>query len=302
MYYLFAIAAVLSALLTGPLLFLLRFIKAWQVEREEGPSSHKAKSGTPTMGGLAFLIVIIALSLVFVDFKYIPLILLALCFALIGLFDDLIKILNRQNLGLTFRQKIFLQTLTAAVFSAYMIKIGLISGSFIYLFSFFIFWVFIIVGSANATNLTDGLDGLLAGCSAIAFLSFGLILLKQQLIGGAALSFISSGAVFGFLFYNFPKAKLFMGDVGSLAIGALLAGLSIISGNEWLLALVGGVYVLEAASVIIQVASFKLFKKRVFKMSPLHHHFELLGYSETTVVLGFWAVQLVLGILGVVLG
>jgi len=296
-YYLFILAAALSVILTGPLLFLLRIIKAGQVERVEGPSSHKTKAGTPTMGGLAFLIVIFVLSLVFVDFKYIPLILLALCFALIGLFDDLIKILNRQNLGLTFWQKIFLQTLTAAVFSLYMLKVGPISGPL-----YFIFWVFIIVGSANATNLTDGLDGLLAGCSAIAFLSFGLILLKQQLIGGAALSFISSGAVFGFLFYNFPKAKLFMGDVGSLSIGSLLAGLAIISGNEWLLALIGGVFVLEAASVIIQVASFKLFKKRLFKMSPLHHHFELLGYPETVVALGFLAVQLILSVLGVILG
>ena len=250
------------------------------------------------MGGAAFFAIIIALSLIFVDLKYLPVILLAAGFALIGLSDDLIKIIKRRNLGLSFWQKIILQTLIAALFSAYLTKAGLVGGSLTY----FLFWAFIIVSSANAANLTDGLDGLLAGCAVIAFAALGIICFKQQLLGGAALSFISAGAVFGFLFYNFPKAKMFMGDVGSLSIGAIMAGISIISGNEWLFALIGGVFVMEAASVIIQVASFKLLKKRVFKMSPLHHHFELLGYSETTVVLGFWAVQLVLGILGVIFG
>ncbi len=254
------------------------------------------------MGGLGFLVVIAVLSVFYVDLKYLAILLLAGSIALIGFFDDLIKIMNKQNLGLTFWQKIILQTLIAAVFSFYMLRAGLVEGPFLILATYFIFWCFVIVGSVNATNLTDGLDGLLAGCSIIAFLSFALILYKQELMGGAALCFISAGALLGFIFYNVHKAKLFMGDVGSLSIGAIFAGLAIISGNEWLLALVGGVFVCEALSVIIQVGSFKLFGKRVFKMSPLHHHFELMGIPEAVVVLGFWAVQLILGIIGVILG
>ena len=301
MLYLFVGAAVLSAMLTGPLLSFLRKIKAKQVEREEGPASHKIKSGTPTMGGLAFIIIITALSLKFVDLRYIPAILLSLGFALIGLSDDLIKILNKQNLGLTFWQKIVLQTLFSAIFSLWMIRTGLISGSIYYLSSYFIFWCFIIVGGANAANLTDGLDGLLAGCAILAFTAMGMVCLKHDMAGGAAYSFISSGAAFGFLVYNFPRAKLFMGDVGSLSLGSIMAGISIITRNEWLLALIGGVFVAEALSVIIQVGSYKLFKKRIFKMAPIHHHFELLGYSEIQVVLGFWAVQALLSFIGIII-
>lgn len=294
MYYLFAGAAVLSSFLIGPLLFFL----PGQTEREEGPPSHKTKSGTPTMGGIGFFASFIILSIIFVDLKYVPVILLASFYAVIGLADDLIKILKKQNLGLTFWQKIILQTLAAALFSLYLIKAGSIQGNLLYL----MFWTFMIVGSANATNLTDGLDGLLAGTSALAFLSFGLVCSKYALAGGEALSFIFSGAVFAFLFFNFPKAKIFMGDVGSLSIGAALAGLAIIIRNEWLLLLIGGVFAIEALSVIIQVVAFKIFGKRVFKMSPLHHHFELLGFTEISVVLGFWFLQLVLSVLGVLIG
>jgi len=301
MYYLFFGATVLSFLLTGPLLFFLQRIKAGQVEREEGPASHKAKSGTPTMGGLGFFTIIICLSLIFVDLKYLPVILLSLGFALIGLFDDLIKILNRQNLGLTFWQKIIVQTLFAAIFSIWMIKTGLINGPIYFFTIYLLFWSFIIVGAANATNLTDGLDGLLAGCSTAAFIALGIVCFKHDLMGGAAMSIIAAGSIFGFLFYNFPKARVFMGDTGSLSIGSLMAGIAIITGNEWLLALIGGVFVAEALSVIIQVASYKFFKKRIFKMAPLHHHFELLGYSEIQVVAGFWTFQAILAVLGVIL-
>jgi phospho-N-acetylmuramoyl-pentapeptide-transferase len=301
MYYLFLGAAILSAALTGPLLFLLRRIKARQSVRKEGPASHRAKDGTPTMGGLAFFIIIIALFSVFVDLFYTPVIVLAAAFALIGFSDDLIKVLNKKNLGLTFRQKIFLQTMVALLFSGYLIRDGYVSGSSVTLLYYFFFWTFIVVGSANAANLTDGLDGLLAGCSTILFFLFGFVLFHQGHFGGMALSFIISGSVFGFLLYNFPRARLFMGDVGSLSIGALLAGIAIISHNEWLLVLIAGIFVAEALSVIIQVASFKFFKRRVFRMSPLHHHFELLGYKENIVVLGFWLVQLVLSVLGVVI-
>lgn len=286
--------------LTGPLFFLLRFLKARQVEREEGPITHKGKAGTPTLGGIGFVLAIIILALIFVDLKYVPVILLTAGFALIGLIDDLLKIWRKQNLGLTFWQKIISQVFLAAIFSIYWLAINNISS---YLcFWYLVSWIFIIVGSANATNLTDGLDGLLAGCATLAFLGFGIISMRQMALGGAAFSFICAGAVFAFLRFNFPKAKLFMGDVGSLSLGAALAGLAVLTGREWSLALIGGVFVIEALSVIIQVTSFKLFRKRVFKMSPLHHHFELLGFSENAVVLGFWAFQLILSVVGAIIG
>ncbi|KAF0134174.1 MAG: phospho-N-acetylmuramoyl-pentapeptide-transferase [Candidatus Saganbacteria bacterium] len=298
MYYLFLGATVLSHLLTALLFFFLRIFKAKQIEREEGPKSHKIKSGTPTMGGLGFITVFLILGFIFVDYKYFPAIFLALSFAFIGFLDDLIKILRKNNLGLTFRQKIIFQTLIAVIFTIYLINAGCLE----YTLYYFIFLVFLIVGSSNAANLTDGLDGLLAGTAIIAFLSFGLICFKNALIGGAAFSFIFAGAILGFLFYNFPKARLFMGDVGSLAIGSALAGLAIIAQKEWMLALIGGVFIIETVSVIIQVISFKLLKKRVFKMSPLHHHFEMLGFSEKRIVLCFWLFQLILGIFGVMIG
>lgn len=289
MYYLFALAAALSVLLTGPLLFILRWIGAGQSIREEGPQKHKAKTGTPTMGGLGFLSIIFSLALIFVDLRYIPVLLLVSGYALIGFADDLTKVLSRRNLGLTFWQKIVAQTFLAAVFSIYF-------GGSIWLVSF---WVFIIVGSANATNLTDGLDGLLAGTMILAFLGFAGVYFKNAQMGAMALSFISAGAVFGFLFFNFPKARLFMGDVGSLALGALISGMAIITRHEWFLAVIGGVLLLEALSVIIQVFSFKFFGKRVFKMAPLHHHFELLGLPEIAVVFVFWLAQLILSVIGV---
>lgn len=299
MYYLFALAAVLSVLLTGPLFFLLKWIGAGQNVREEGPRSHKGKTGIPTMGGLGFLFIIFSMALIFVDFKYLPVLLLTSGYALLGFVDDIIKIINRRNLGLTFWQKIISQVLLAGLFSFYLFSQGQIQGSFLVWIWTFGFWIFLIVGCANAANLTDGLDGLLAGTVILAFLGFAGVYFKNAQMGAMALSFISAGAVFGFLFFNFPKARLFMGDVGSLSLGAMLAGMAIITRHEWLLAVIGGVFVLEALSVIIQVVSYKMFKKRVFRMSPLHHHFELGGMSEILVVLGFWVLQIILSIIGV---
>lgn len=292
MYYTFLIAAALSAGLTGLLYAILRKLKARQVEREEGPDSHKKKTGTPTMGGIAFVISILTVSSFYVDYKYIPVLLLMAGFALIGLADDLLKVWRRQNLGLTFWQKIVLQTLLAFIFSSYII--GLYHES-IWILAF---WMFIIVGSANATNLTDGLDGLLAGCAILAFIAFGFVCFKGAMMGAMALCFIIAGALLGFLIFNFPRAFIFMGDVGSLSIGAALAGIAIIAQREWALALIGAIFVAEALSVIIQVLSYKLWKRRIFKMAPLHHHFELSGLSELKVVLLFWLAQLILSIIG----
>lgn len=305
-FYLFSMALVSSLFLTAILVWNLSKLKVKQIEREEGPESHKVKSGTPTMGGLGFVIVIAVFAALMVDLKYLPAIFLLCVFSLIGFLDDSIKVIKSRNLGLTFWQKIILQTLFALSFTAYLVFFTnhwQNSGIFVSLGIpfYFLFSLFVIVGTANAANLTDGLDGLLSGCSIIAFSTFLVYCLKQGLFGGAGLCVIIISALFGFLFFNFPRSKIFMGDTGSLGLGALLAGFAFVLHQEFAIALIGGVFLVEALSVIMQVVSYKLWKKRVFKMAPIHHHFELLGLSELNVVLMFWAVQLVLGIIGVLI-
>lgn len=307
-------AAIVSFLITYPIVWLLSFFHLTQSVREEGPKSHRRKAGTPTMGGIGLVLTIIAFTLIFVNFeldvKYLALIFLISGFATIGLIDDLIKIFRKQNLGLTFWQKIIIQTFMAAGFSAFLFSLGheqtigqilgnlgLTDPIFYFLFS-----VFIVIGSANAANLTDGLNGLLAGTAGIAFLAFAFLSSRLNIPDAAAFSFAAAGAVLAFLLYNFPRAVVFMGDVGSLAIGAALAGLAIIIHKELSLIVIGGIFVVEALSVILQVTSYKLWKKRIFRMTPLHHHFELLGYKERAVVVGFWIVGAILGLAGVFVG
>jgi len=303
---------ILTVILTYPLLLLLRKLKSFQTEREEGPESHKKKSGTPTMGGIGFVLVISALSFFVLPSRFFPLIGLFGGFALIGFLDDFLKIIRKQNQGLTFWQKMFLQIMVSSLFSFTIIDpihLGAVSG-FLKLFSLNYFWVyylfsvFVIVGGANAANLTDGLDGLLAGAAVLAFICFGYVLINQLLLPASSFSFIVGGALLGFLFYNAPAKKrawLFMGDVGSLPVGAALSGLAIMTHNEILLVVIAGLFIAEALSVIIQVAAFKLFKKRVFEMAPLHHHFELLGWSEPKVVFMFWQISFILALLGVLI-
>ena len=295
---LFFSAAVVSLLITFPLVWGLKLFRVSQTIREEGPASHQTKAGTPTMGGIGFIATILIFAIIFINFefelKYLALILLVVGFAILGGLDDLLKILRKQNLGLTFWQKISFQTLLAVLFIVFLVTQGYQLSIF-----YFLFLVFIIVGSANATNLTDGLDGLLPGTAGIAFLSYAFLSAKLGAGDAAAFSFIAAGAIFAFLYFNFPKAKVFMGDVGSLAIGAALAGVAIIIHRELSLILIGGIFLIEALSVILQVASYKLYKKRIFKMTPLHHHFELLGFKETAIVVSFWVIGIILGIVGI---
>jgi phospho-N-acetylmuramoyl-pentapeptide-transferase len=311
--FLLFLALIFSFLLTYPLVRIIRYFKIGQAIREEGPKTHLSKAGTPTMGGVGFVLSILILSLIFIDFqfdlRYLAIILLTFGFAVIGFADDLIKILRKQNLGLTFWQKIALQGLIAGAFSFVLIGLGqhqsvgnaLAKLGFSFWPFYFLFSVFIIVGTANATNLTDGLNGLLAGTSAIAFFFFGILSYKLEIAYAATFCFLAAGSIAIFLYFNFPKAKIFMGDVGALAIGAALAGIAVVIHRELLLALIGGIFFIEALSVIIQVASFKLFKKRVFKMTPIHHHFELIGVKEQMIVVMFWVVTIVLGVLGILL-
>lgn len=295
-------AAVVSLLLTFPVVWLLKIFKLGQPVRVEGPPSHQTKAGTPTMGGLGFILTILSLSLILLNFEfhleYLALILLVAAYAAIGLADDVLKITRHQNLGLTFREKILSQVACAGLFSLVLIYLG---HNHTYALLYLFWAVFVIVGSANATNLTDGLNGLLAGTSSIAFTAFAVSAAGLHNSDAATFCLVSAGAVFAFLYFNFPGARVFMGDVGSLPIGAALGGIAIILHKEFLLAMIGGVFVIEALSVIIQVASYRFFKRRIFRMSPLHHHFELMGINETWVTIGFWVVGLILGIVGVMI-
>jgi len=307
---LFFSAAAVSLLLTFPLIRLLRFLRLGQPVRDDVPAGHQAKAGTPTMGGLGFVVTLAAFCLILIDLDlkpvYLALILLTLGYAGIGLADDLIKVLGQRNLGLTFWQKIVLQTLAAGAFAGYLtfsgVNLGL-SGwlgrlGFAAPFLYQLLVVFFVVGFANAANLTDGLDGLLCGTAAIAFLCLAFLAARSGFSECSIYALTGAGAVGAFLYFNFPKAQAFMGDVGSLALGAGLAGLAIVMQRELRLVVIGGVFVIEALSVIIQVTWFKLFKRRVFPMTPLHHTFELLVIREPVVVIGFWLLGLLLGVLG----
>jgi len=304
-------AAVVSLLMTFPIVWLLILFKFGQPIRMEGPAFHQAKSGTPTMGGIGFVLTILILSLILINVEfrpdYLALIFLVLAFALIGLADDLLKIFRRQNLGLTFWQKIILQFAAAGGFAIFFTLLGYnlsISGLLFkfgfsdpYLYQLLL--MFMIVGFANATNLADGLDGLLAGTAGIAFLALAFVSAKLNAPDAVIFSLIAAGAIIAFLYFNFPRAKIFMGDVGSLALGAGLAGLAIILHEELRLILIGGIFAVEALSVILQVVAYKFFKRRIFKMAPLHHHFELMGIKEWVVVVGFWMVGGILGLIGI---
>lgn len=283
-----------------------------QTTREEGPLWHQVKSGTPTMGGVVF-IVAAALTLIgtalwknVLNVTTLMLLFVLLFFALIGFLDDFIKIFKKQNEGLTSRQKFLSQLAGSAIFVLLFYLSGSVPALTIpflgQVSSWILFAVFTIIwitGFSNAVNLTDGLDGLVAGTASIAFAAYAWIAQQQGQLEILLFCLTIIGGLFGFFFFNKKPAKIFMGDVGSLALGASLAVVSLALQVEWSLLLIGLVFVIETASVILQVASFKLRGKRIFKMSPIHHHFEMSGWSEWRVVLTFWAVGLVAALVGV---
>ena len=289
----------------GSILFFRHF-KIGQSIREEGPKSHSVKSGTPTMGGAAIVISITVSCLIFFDFdaRFSALILLVLGLAAIGFLDDLLSVLHGKNTGLLPWQKMGLQIAVALAFGSYLLMLGhetSVTGILKYM-RFDLGWLylplitFMIVAFANAANLTDGLDGLLSGCMIFSFGSFFVISLFSGNSNIASFCLLTMAALCAFLFFNFKPAKIFMGDAGSLALGAALCGVAIILHKELLLLLVGGVYVAEVMSVVIQVSYFKMTGKRIFRMSPLHHHFELGGTSEIRVVQSFWIASFVLAL------
>lgn len=316
-YIFFAAALVLTAILVPILIPLLKRMKFGQTIRQEGPESHLIKTGTPTMGGLSFISVTIVLSIIglfFADdiYKLLVLIIVTLGFALIGFIDDYIIVVKKDNAGLSSKQKFLAQILVAVIIFIIMrnwipdIDAGIqIPGTdlFIPLGIFFVVWiVFWLVGFSNAVNLTDGLDGLSTGTSIIAFGSFLVISLLTGEMEVALFLFILTGSLIGFLIFNKYPAKLFMGDTGSLALGGIIATVSLLLNSSLLLLIIGIVFVIETVSVMMQVASYKTTGRRIFKMTPIHHHFELSGWNEWKIVIVFWSVGLLAGIAGVLLG
>jgi phospho-N-acetylmuramoyl-pentapeptide-transferase len=336
-----SLTALLIAMFIGPYVIQkLREFQIGQFVREDGPQSHLKKTGTPTMGGVLICIAILLPTVLWSDpanpFVWVV-VFSTLAYGAIGFADDYIKVVQRRSLGLTVRAKLLWQALAGVVVAVALIVLDQfdvfsthLSVPFIKslhpdllwhgwpatlphmaLFAFvpFVLWVVLwLVGTSNAVNLTDGLDGLAIGCTIIAagalavltYISGHVVFadyleLQRMPMVGELTVFCGSmvGASIGFLWYNAHPAEIFMGDVGSLALGGAIGTVAIVIRQELLLPFIGGVFILEAASVILQVGSYKLRKKRIFKMAPLHHHFEQLGWSESKVIVRFWIGALV---------
>ncbi|WP_027408227.1 phospho-N-acetylmuramoyl-pentapeptide-transferase [Anoxybacteroides tepidamans] len=303
----------ITVLLSPIFIPFLRRLKFGQSIREEGPKSHQKKSGTPTMGGIMILLSIVITTLLMtkkfasITVETYLLLFVTIGYGLLGFLDDFIKVVMKRNLGLTSRQKLVGQLIIAFIFYivyrqhdfSTVLHIPGTNVSFDLGWGYIVLLVFMLVGGSNAVNLTDGLDGLLSGTAAIAFGAYAVLAWNQNQYDVAIFSVAVVGAVLGFLVFNAHPAKVFMGDTGSLALGGAIATVAILTKLEILLAIIGGVFVIETLSVIIQVISFKTTGKRVFRMSPLHHHYELIGWSEWRVVVTFWAIGLLFAILGI---
>jgi phospho-N-acetylmuramoyl-pentapeptide-transferase len=338
-----ALTSLFLCLSLGPwLIAKLREFQIGQYIREEGPKSHMKKAGTPTMGGILIIISILIPTLLWANLSnpYVWIAMFSLVsFGLIGFWDDYAKVRRKQNQGLTVKQKFGLQILAALIVGFMLLALhaqknystsmsvpffksfkpdllidSMLRNWYTYPLAFvffFAFMVLVIVGSSDAVNLTDGLDGLAIGLMLIA--SFAMTALTYvtghaqfaeyldlaRLPGASELTIFCSsmvGASLGFLWYNAHPAEIFMGDVGSLALGGALGVVAVLIKQEILLIFIGGVYVIEALSVILQVGSYKLRKKRIFKMAPIHHHFEALGWEESKIITRFWIAGLVMAL------
>lgn len=298
-----ALSFVLALLVGLWLIPVLRRLKAGQTVRSEGPQTHLFKSGTPTMGGLIFAVPVVALSLLLLPGddpgRTAAWVVLAVAAAsgLIGLVDDYIKVVLKRPLGLRAREKLFWQCfigLGLAFVSAHVLGLGtwvqvpfsqwrLELGAVYYPFV-----LVIVMATGNALNFTDGVDGLLSSTAALTFAFYGVVALARSSPHLAGVAWAIAGACVGFLFFNRHPARVFMGDVGSFFLGGGLAALAVLTRTELLLPVAGGLYAVEVISVILQVASFHLLGRRILRMAPLHHHFELSGWPETAVVQRFW--------------
>lgn len=306
------ITAFVLCLILGKIIIpMLRALKAGQAIREDGPTWHNSKAGTPTMGGLCFIITSL-LALVFGfsgmisgDFSAVYVLLLSLCFGLIGFLDDFFKVKYKRNLGLTSIQKACLQMAVSALFLYILYKEGIMTASLyipffnvswdIHPLIFIFFAMFVIVGCVNAVNLTDGIDGLASSVTLPVMVFFTAVGFSMDRINLALFPAALVGGLAGFLVYNFKPAKVFMGDTGSLFLGGAVCGLAFAMDMPLVLILVGIIYIIETLSVILQVGYFKLTHgKRLFKMAPIHHHFEKCGWSEEKIVFIFAGITIVM--------
>lgn len=306
----FGVAFLVTAVVMPVLIPYLRRLKFGQQILEEGPKWHEKKSGTPTMGGIGFIIgigiaVLCALLRSF-DIKLLMMAAVSLGFGAIGFLDDYVKVVKKQNQGLTASQKFLLQAALAALYVVVLMKTGELSTTIIIPFTsykldmpwwlYIPFILFVVTGTVNAVNLTDGLDGLAASITVVVALFFGAAATLVGSLGSAYFAFALLGGVLGFLIYNKYPAKVFMGDTGSLYLGGAISVLAVGMKMPLVLIIVGFVYLFETLSVILQVASFKLTGKRIFKMSPIHHHFEMCGWSENKIVTVFSLTAAVLAV------
>lgn len=308
-YLVSIVLGIVFSLIFGKIMIpILKSLHAGQSIREDGPQSHLVKSGTPTIGGLIFLASVILVTLITANFKLSVLMILfsTLAFGTVGFIDDYIKVVKKRNLGLRAYQKLLLQILTAVILIIYQYN-SKNMGTDLYIpflkdyrsigFLYVPFIIFVIVGTVNSVNLTDGLDGLSSSVTIICLLFFNVVAVKFQRYEIAFFCLALAGALIGFLFFNKYPAKVFMGDTGSLALGGSISAIALLLNVPLILPIAGGIYFIETLSVIIQVISFKTRGKRVFLMSPLHHHFEHKGWHERKVVAVFSLVELILCII-----
>ena len=281
-----------------------------QMIREEGPEGHHAKAGTPTMGGILMFVSVTVPFLILGDYDAVSLAVwgTAMASAALGFYDDYLKLTKRHSLGLPGRYKLLVQALLAValwyvakeqVHLSNVVQVRIFDAS-IDIGNFYPLLIFLVLaGASNGVNLTDGLDGLAAGCAAIVFLAYtSMTVLTSGQESLALLSACFVGACVGFLWFNSFPAGVFMGDTGSLGLGGGIAAIAVMTKTEVLLLIIGGIFVIEALSVLIQVISFQRFRRRVFLMAPVHHHFELLAWSETKIILRFWIVAAICSAIG----
>ena len=307
MVVIFLITALLVIAFIPLFIKISRSLKFYQFVREEGPQSHLSKSNTITMGGILFIITTVAVYAIysaingFLTMQSYLVIYITLAFSFIRFLDDFLNIVKKSPYGLKARVTIFLQIIFSIAFIIFALKFKNIGLNLIFLG---LFDLLVILATANSVNITDGLDGLLAGVSIPIFIFYFLIS-KNSSISTFSLAF--AGSLLGFLFFNFFPAKIFMGNVGSFAIGGAISALAILTNTELLLLILGFIFVIEALSVIIQVLYFKYTKKkygegkRVFLMSPIHHHFELKGLPEPLIVVRAWIIQVIIFVLSFIL-
>ncbi len=314
---LLGVAFLLTVLMLPRLIKYLHVLKFGQAIREEGPQSHMHKKGTPTMGGISFIIAIVISLIVamFLDSSniqyYILFIYTTISFSIIGYIDDMLIVVKKKNDGLAPRKKLMLQIIFSVIFYILVtfiykevnyIHIPVFDYNLNISYFYIIFLVFWQTGFSNAVNLTDGLDGLATSVTIITTSTFALLAYKENNFPVLVFCLTIVGALVGFLLFNRNPAKIFMGDTGSLALGGILAAISVILHKEVAFLFIGLVYILETLSVIIQVAYFKKTGKRIFKMSPLHHHFELSGYGEVKTVYIFVIIAVISSAIGYFVG